>query len=94
MTQSLSAYCCVCGVRDVRALVDVMLVGGAHATLCGSHAIMHTRLSPGVRSEPELRELLCDRRGRRDRRQPGDELGVALEQAFSDQRRERDRRRA
>jgi hypothetical protein len=94
MTQSLGASCCVCGARDARGLIDVVLLGGAHVTLCGSHAMMHRR-SPGrARSEADLRELLRDRRGRRERRELGDELGAALTQAFRDERRERDRRRA
>ncbi len=92
MTQGLR--CCVCGASDSRTLVDIHLVGGAPATLCGSHAIMHSREGTRARSESELRELLRDRRGRRDRRELGDELGIALTQAFNDERRARDRRQA
>ncbi len=94
MTQILRGACCVCGDRDARVLVDVLLAGGAHAILCGSHAMMHSRMRPRARSEAELRELFRDRRGREDRREPGDELGVALEEAFRGERRERERRQA
>jgi hypothetical protein len=93
MTQVLGS-CCVCGTSDARALVDVALVGGHHATLCGSHALMHRRSSAQARSESELRDLLRDRRGRRERRRDGDELGAALTAAFSGGRRTTaDRRR-
>jgi hypothetical protein len=92
MKQRFSGPCCVCGASDARSLVDVILVGGAHATLCGSHALMHGRSRSAVRSESELRELLRDRRGRRDRRREGDELGEALMQAFQGERRDGERR--
>jgi hypothetical protein len=82
----------VCGASDARTLVDVTLAGGARATLCGSHAVAHSRLSAQVGSESELRELLRNRRGRAERRDLGDELGAALTQAFSRERREGDRR--
>jgi hypothetical protein len=82
----------VCGVRDARALVEVVLRGGARATLCGSHALMHRRSPVQATSEAELRKLLRDRRGRRDRRESRDELGAALEAAFRGERRESDRR--
>jgi hypothetical protein len=74
--------------------VDVVLIGGRRATLCGSHALMHRRLPLQARSESQLRELLRDRRGRRDRRSEGDELGEQLTAAFSSDRRAADRRRA
>jgi hypothetical protein len=93
MTQALGSSCCVCGTKDARALVDVVLVGGGRATLCGSHALMHRRSTSQARSESELRELLRDRRGRRERRRDGDELGAALTAAFSGERRAADRRR-
>jgi len=85
----------VCGNSDARALEDVILEGGARATLCGSHALMHRRLPTAGRAAQtvaELRELLANRRDRRDRRQDGDELGAALTAAFSGSRREGDRR--
>ncbi|HXN32334.1 MAG TPA: hypothetical protein VN894_10750 [Polyangiaceae bacterium] len=94
MTQRLRGCCCVCGASDTRTLVDIDLAGGARATLCGSHAIMHSRAATRARSESELRELLRDRRGRRDRRELGDELGAALTDAFNDERRAGDRRQA
>ena len=86
--------CCVCGERDTRALVEVYLLGGKHATLCGTHALMHRRSRVPLHSESELRNVLADRRSRRDRRKDGDELGAALVSAFSGEKRERDRRRA
>lgn len=87
------SFCCVCGVGDARALVDVVLVGGARATLCGSHALVHRRSKAQPRSESELRSLVNDRRGRRDRRGIGDELAAALASAFSGERRRQNRRR-
>jgi hypothetical protein len=89
-----AASCAVCGARDARALVDVTLRGGARTTLCGSHALMHRRSSVQAASEAELRKLLRDRRGRRDRRESHDELGAALEAAFAGDKRGPDRRRA
>jgi hypothetical protein len=94
MTQGLGASCCVCGASDARTLVDVILVGGARATLCGSHATMQRRSKTRAHTPQELRESLRERRGRSDRREDGDELGIALEQAFQGDRREQERRRA
>jgi len=89
MTQPARAagVCCVCGASDTRALVDVPLTGGACATLCGSHALMHSRGKVPVRTVGELRTQLRDRRGRRDRREEGDALGDALAAAFNGDRR-------
>lgn len=87
--------CCVCGAVDARTLVDVPLAGGARATLCGSHALMHGRSGPQATSLDELRQTLRDRRGTRDRRdtrEAGDELGEALSAAFRSERRGTDRR--
>jgi hypothetical protein len=94
MTQVNPSRCMVCGNADARALEEVVLQGGARATLCGSHALMHRRSRSPARTVVELRELLADRRGRRDRREDGDELGAALTAAFSGSRREGDRRQA
>jgi hypothetical protein len=93
MPEPLGASCCVCGLRDARALVDVTLVGGTRATLCGSHALMHRRSPVQASSVAELRKLLRDRRGRRDRRGSHDELGAALEAAFNGDHRRTERRR-
>jgi hypothetical protein len=93
MTQTLGSSCCVCKASDARLLVDVVLQGGAHATLCGSHALMHGRSTEGASTEVELRRLLGDRRGRRDRRDDQDELGAALNAAFNGDRRGPNRRR-
>ncbi|MCL2447702.1 MAG: hypothetical protein FWD17_02010 [Polyangiaceae bacterium] len=87
-----SRSCCVCGESDARALVDVNLASGASATLCGSHALMHARARATAQSEADLRNALSDRRGRRDRRRDGDELGAALTAAFSGTRRTGERR--
>jgi hypothetical protein len=94
MTMVLGSSCCVCGEADARALVDVVLMGGARATLCGSHALMHRRAMTQARSGMQLRELLGDRRSRDERRTVGDELGAALSAAFSGDRRVADRRLA
>jgi hypothetical protein len=74
--------CSVCGAADARALADVVLAGGTRATLCGSHALMLRRAGKPASSEADLRCLLRDRRGRRDRREDRDELGEALTAAF------------
>jgi hypothetical protein len=92
--QPAGSSCCVCGDKDARALLEVALRGGARATLCGSHALMHRRSPVQASSVAELRALLRDRRGRRDRREGGDELGTALETAFRADRRGVERRRA
>jgi hypothetical protein len=73
-------------------LVDVELTQGATATLCGSHDLIYRRGGVGARSLAELRAMLCERRGRRDRRREGDELGAALNEAFSGAKRVADRR--
>jgi hypothetical protein len=93
MTQRPKPSCCVCGVSDQRALIEVVLAGGLRATLCGSHAVMHGRERSSARSESELREQLRDRRATGERRQEGDELAAALSRAFSGERREGPRRR-
>ena len=55
---------------------------------------MHTRAGRVAGTVTELRAMLKDRRLGRDRRTRGDELGAALESAFSPHRRsEIDRRR-
>jgi hypothetical protein len=87
--------CCVCQASDKRTLVEVLLVGGARATLCGSHALMHRRSAIQARSARELREVLRDKRARAERRDDsGDELGAALASAFAGERRTVERRRA
>jgi hypothetical protein len=94
MTMHQGDCCAVCGERDARALVEVVLRGGVRATLCGSHALMHRRAVVQAASVAELRSHLRDRRGRRDRREINDELGNALEAAFSGDRRGGERRGA
>ncbi|HXX69021.1 MAG TPA: hypothetical protein VEK07_17675 [Polyangiaceae bacterium] len=93
MAQVVHSSCCVCGNSDSRALSDVELESSTRVVLCGSHALMYRRSGARPRSESELRALLRDRRGRRDRRHDGDELGAALTAAFSNDRRGTDRRR-
>lgn len=85
--------CVVCPTRDARALVMVELPGGAAATLCGSHALMHIRSGAISRSVAELRANLGERRNH-ERRFPndGDELGERLTAAFTRDQRNRDRR--
>ena len=87
--------CCVCQASDRRALVEIVLVGGARVTLCGSHALMHRRATVQARSAEELRERLGDKLARSDRRDDGgDALGAALASAFASERRVVERRRA
>jgi hypothetical protein len=83
MTRKAGSSCCVCGACDARALVEVVLVGGGRATLCGSHALMHRRSSMQARSADDLRVLLSERRRRRERRSEGDALGESLAVAFA-----------
>ena len=85
--------CAVCGARDARLLVMVELRGGAAATLCGSHALMHSRASAKLETVAELRAALGDRRSS-DRRAmgEGDELAEKLTAAFSRDRRSTERR--
>jgi hypothetical protein len=87
--------CCVCEGIDKRTLVEVLLVSGERAMLCGSHALMHRRSKVQARSVLELRELLRDKRGGADRRgDHTDALGAALSAAFAGERRALDRRGA
>jgi hypothetical protein len=74
-------------------LVMVELNGGAAATLCGSHALMHARAGEKSRNVTELRAALKDRR-LSDRRGPGlgDELAERLTAAFARDRRGSERR--
>lgn len=92
MMTVMGSSCCVCGESDARALVDIVLVGGVQATLCGSHSLMYRRSPAHGRTVAQLREILGDRRGRSERRNVGDELGDALAAAFSGDRRVADRR--
>jgi hypothetical protein len=94
MSRISDPSCCVCKASDARALVEVVLVGGGRATLCGSHALMHRRSSMQARSPEDLRVLLSERRRRSERRSEGDALGDALLAAFSGDRRASGRRRS
>jgi hypothetical protein len=93
MKPTFDGACCVCGASDARSLVQVTL-GSRRVTLCGSHALMHRRSPAQARSIPELRQILSERRRRRERRSDGDALGAALSAAFAGERRAADRRRA
>jgi len=86
--------CAVCGLRDARALVTVVLSGGVKVTLCGSHHVMYGRCAMGARTVEELRSTLCERRStnRRGRKGEIDELAERLNAAFSRERRSTDRR--
>ena len=71
----------------------VELHGGAAATLCGSHALMHSRLEQPCASVTELRAMLGERRLADRRAQvEGDELAERLTAAFSRDRRGAERR--
>lgn len=94
MMQIVGSACCVCGNSDSRALADVEIEGAVRVVLCGTHALMYRRSRVRSSSESELRALLRDRRGRRDRRYDGDELGAALTAAFANDQRAGERRGA
>jgi hypothetical protein len=85
--------CVVCGVHDARLLVKVELHGGEEVTLCGSHALLHSRTNEGCRTVTELRAALGERRAT-DRRSTGegDELAERLTAAFTRDRRSAERR--
>lgn len=85
--------CTVCGSCDERALTMTRLGNDELAVVCGTHDIMHRRAGKVATDIAELRAMLKDRRLGRDRRTEGDELGSALESAFSPHRRDADRRR-
>ena len=85
--------CVVCGARDARLLARVELRGGAETTLCGSHALFHSRTGEASSTVEELRARLGDRRlADRRRSGEGDELAERLIAAFSRDRRGPDRR--
>lgn len=84
--------CAVCGTRDARLLVMVELPGGAGATLCGSHALLHRRLGETARTVTELRAALGERRTTNRRSGEGDELAERLIAAFTRDRRAAERR--
>lgn len=93
MDTAAASACAVCGARDARLLVMVELPGGAAATLCGSHALMHSRLETPCASVTELRAALADRREVDRRAQgEGDELAERLTAAFTRDRRGSERR--
>ncbi len=93
-TISGSVGCCaVCAARDARLLVMTELEGGAAVTLCGSHALMHSRMTSMPRTVGELRSALCERRENARRADgAGDELAERLTAAFTRERRNAERR--
>ena len=94
MSESIEhGACAVCTTRDARLLVMVELPGGAGVTLCGSHALMQSRIGQQCRTVTELREVLAERRNM-DRRAvgEGDELAERLSAAFIRDRRASERR--
>ena len=93
MDATLDGACAVCGARDARLLATVELRGGLAATLCGSHALMHSRRAQPCASISELRAELGERRsGDRRAQGEGDELAERLTAAFSRDRRGPERR--
>jgi hypothetical protein len=87
--------CAVCATRDARLLVMVELPGGAAATLCGSHALMQSRIGKTCRTITELRVALAQRRNNHRRATgEGDELAERLSAAFIRERRGSTERRA
>ncbi len=73
----------------------VDLPGGARATLCGSHELMHRRSDVKAESVAELRSAFGDRRGTRRRGAASgevDELAESLTAAFTRERRRTERR--
>jgi hypothetical protein len=90
----LRRKCAVCEIDDARALVDVVLQGarGPRVTVCGTHALMHERTGSRAKSVDELRALVEDRRERVRRAHEIDELAASLTDAFSAERRRKERR--
>jgi hypothetical protein len=85
--------CAVCGTSDARLLVMVELPSGEGATLCGSHALLHSRMNEPCRTVAELRTMLSDRRTMERRATgEGDELAERLTAAFTRERRGNERR--
>ncbi len=93
--------CVVCGMRDARGLVHVVLTGGAQVTLCGSHDLMHRRAGAGAVSAAELRAWFGERRATKRRADAAaaattgaevDELAERLSAAFAPERRVSERR--
>lgn len=86
--------CVVCGTRDLRALVTVVLASGDPVALCGSHELMHRRDGARARTAAELRASFAERRSstRRAVATDGDELAERLTAAFTRDRRAAERR--
>lgn len=75
--------CCVCRERDARALTTTRLASGEVVVVCGTHELMHRRMSTPAKSEAELKGSLRQRRTAARRGEGGDELGMRLSEAFS-----------
>ena len=85
--------CCVCEMRDARALIDAKLPDGSSITLCGSHDLMIRRAELKPNTITELRASFGERRETHRRGRPEvDELAASLSAAFSRDQRAADRR--
>ncbi|CAN5257422.1 hypothetical protein BH09MYX1_BH09MYX1_67000 [soil metagenome] len=89
MSSSVHGSCCVCRESDARALTTTRLANGEIAVVCGTHELMHRRMSTPANSATELRGTLRQRRNTARRGEGGDELGMKLSDAFSNLERRR-----
>ena len=51
--------------------------------MCGTHELMHRRMSAAAKTERELQAMLGQRRRGSRRGEGGDELGIRLSEAFA-----------
>ncbi len=82
--------CVVCGLDDARALTTARLGDGTDASVCGTHYLVHARMTTPATSVTELRSTLREKRRRTERRgqmAEVDELGAQLAEAFTTERR-------
>lgn len=85
--------CAVCKLSDARGLVVVRLGRDDRGvTLCGTHAVIYERSGARAKSVEELAAIVRDRRARVRRAREHDELASMLSDAFSGERRRRERR--
>ena len=75
--------CSICRENDARALTTTRLANGELVVMCGTHELMHRRMSAAAKTERELQAMLGQRRRGSRRGEGGDELGIRLSEAFA-----------